>query len=285
MDFETARFNMIEQQVRPWNVLNQEILDLLAVVKREMFVPETMQSMAFTDMDLPINVDGKNSGQAMFAPKVEARFLQALAVKKHESVVEVGAGSGHMAALLASRAKKVSSFELNSAIAKFAQTNLKRGGFANVEVINADGSDDASCNTFSNVDVIVLSGSVEMIPQWLTDALAPNGRLIAIVGQSPVMTAELHTKNASGDFSIEKLFETDTPMLLGFPKKPVSVSSSVCNKYKQHNWQHSCRMKPEKNLRKTFRCSMCANLGRLPPQPFKVLQTSQWARSRRASMS
>jgi protein-L-isoaspartate(D-aspartate) O-methyltransferase len=219
VDFETARFNMVEQQIRPWNVLNQDVLDLLFTVRRENYVPDAMQNMAFTDMDLPIVIDGKTTGQTMFAPKMEARFVQALAVKRHESVVEIGAGSGHMAALLAHRANKVLTFESNAAIAKFAQANLKRGNIANVQVRNADATATAEQAAFKGADVIVLSGSVEFVPDWLLHSLNVGGRLCAIVGQSPVMTAEVHTRVAQNDFNTEILFETDTPALQSFAKK------------------------------------------------------------------
>jgi protein-L-isoaspartate(D-aspartate) O-methyltransferase len=219
VDFETARFNMVEQQIRPWNVLNQDVLDLLFTVRRENFVPTAMQNMAFTDMDLPIVIDGKTTGQTMFAPKMEARFIQALAVKRHESVVEIGAGSGHMAALLANRANKVLSFEINPEIAKFAQSNLKRVNIANVQIRNADAAANSEQAQFKDADVIVLSGSVEFIPEWLLQSLNIGGRLSAIVGQSPVMNAEVHTRVSQSDFKTDILFETDTPALQSFAKK------------------------------------------------------------------
>jgi protein-L-isoaspartate(D-aspartate) O-methyltransferase len=219
MDIETARFNMIEQQVRPWNVLNQDILDLLFTVKREQFVAANHQLMAFTDMDLPIKVDGKSTGETMFSPKVEARLMQALAVKKHESVVEVGAGSGYMAALLGSRAGRVVSLEIHAGLAKLAQANLKKANFANVQIETVDASSAAARSLFLSTDVIVLSGSVEIIPKWLLDSLNVGGRLSAIVGQSPVMKAEIHTRVSATDFTSETLFETDTKALFGFPQK------------------------------------------------------------------
>jgi protein-L-isoaspartate(D-aspartate) O-methyltransferase len=218
VDFETARFNMVEQQIRPWNVLNQDVLDLLFTVKREDFVPEPLKAMAFTDMDLPITIDGKSSGETMFSPKVEARIIQALATKKHESVVEVGTGSGHMAALLASRASKVLSFEINPAVAKFAQNNLKAANFSNVQIEVADASSQTQHAKFHGADVIVLSGSVELIPDWMLASLAIGGRLSAIVGMAPVMSAQIHTRVSETEYSIEKMFETNTPALSGFPK-------------------------------------------------------------------
>jgi protein-L-isoaspartate(D-aspartate) O-methyltransferase len=219
MDIETARFNMVEQQVRPWNVLNQDVLDLLFTVKREQFVAGNHQLMAFTDIDLPITLDGKSTGETMFSPKVEARFMQALALKKHESVVEVGAGTGYMAALLGSRAGKVVSMEIHPGLAKLAQANLKQANFANVQIENIDASSIAARPLFQKTDVIVLSGSVEIVPKWLLECLNVGGRLSAIVGQSPVMTAEIHTRISATEFRQETLFETDTKMLQGFPQK------------------------------------------------------------------
>ena len=220
MEFDSARFNMIEQQIRPWNVLNQDILDLLMIVKREQFVPSAYKAMAFTDMELPLTVDGKASGQTMLSPKIEARILQGLAVRKHEVVIEVGAGSGYMAALLASRASKLLSFEIDSRLASFALTNLKTAGFGNIEVVAADAMTTDSRKRFSGADVIVLSGSVEVVPEFMLQALNVGGRLAAIVGQAPVMNAQIMTKVTASEFSTEILFEAVQIELQNFPRQP-----------------------------------------------------------------
>ena len=220
MDFDSARFNMIEQQIRPWNVLNQDILDLLTVVKREQFVPPAYKAMAFTDMELPLTVAGKATGQTMFSPKIEARILQGLAVRKHEAVVEVGAGSGHMAALLGSRASKVLSFEIDPNLAAFANSNLRACGFGNIEIQAADAMSAQARQRFVGADIIVLSGSVEVVPELLLQALNVGGRIAAIVGQAPVMNAQILTKLNATEFRTEILFETVQTELKNFPRQP-----------------------------------------------------------------
>ena len=209
MNIEQARYNMIEQQIRPWEVLDQGVLSLLAVVKREDFVPPACRALAFFDTEVPLP-----EGQAMLAPKVEARLLQALRVARHERVLEIGTGSGHMAALLAHRAQHVTSLEVRPALAAMASANLRRAGIANSSVVVIDGSrglpDEAP------FDVIVLSGSVAEVPQALLDQLKPGGRLVAVVGDEPVMRATLITRVAATQFRSEELFDTVAPRLDGF---------------------------------------------------------------------
>jgi protein-L-isoaspartate(D-aspartate) O-methyltransferase len=217
MDFERARYNMIEQQIRPWSVLDQDVLDLLSVVRREDFVPPPYRQMAFTDMEIPLTIGGRATGEAMLAPKVEARILQELAVRKHESVLEIGAGSGHMAALLAHRAKHVDAIEIDADLARFASENLARAGVANATVRQADGADPAV--NLPTYDVIVLSGSVPAVPDRLLAKLSPGGRLAAIVGELPVMQAQVLTRAQGGGVVTRVLFETVAKPLRGFPAK------------------------------------------------------------------
>jgi protein-L-isoaspartate(D-aspartate) O-methyltransferase len=214
MDFERARFNMIEQQIRPWNVLDQQVLDLLGVVRREEFVPSAMRAMAFADLELPLSVDGRATGEVMLPPRVEARLLQELQVRSTDTVLEIGAGSGYMAALLGRRAQQVDSLEIDAGLAAFARSNLARAGIRNVRVIEADGSVDHAALT--PVDLIVLSGAVPEVPQSLLDRLNPGGRLAAIVGVQPVMKACILRRSAQGHLSTEILFETLTRPLRGF---------------------------------------------------------------------
>jgi protein-L-isoaspartate(D-aspartate) O-methyltransferase len=157
MNIEQARYNMIEQQIRPWEVLDQGVLSLLAVVKREDFVPPAWRALAFADTEIPL-ADGGRDGQVMLAPKVEARLLQAMAVARHERVLEVGAGSGFMAALLSHRAQQVITLENQPALAALATANLRRAGIANASVREADGSRGLPGE--APFDAIVLSGSV-----------------------------------------------------------------------------------------------------------------------------
>jgi protein-L-isoaspartate(D-aspartate) O-methyltransferase len=217
MDIERARFNMIEQQIRPWNVLDQEVLDLLEVVRREEFVPPAWRAMAFTDMEIPLAVGGRATGETMLAPKVEARLLQELAVRKTESVLEIGTGSGYMAALLAHRGRHVDTLEIDADLARFAADNLARAGIGNVSVRHADGSDPTA--NLPQYDVIVLSGSVAAVPEFLLARLNPGGRMAAIVGELPVMQARLLTRGPGAGVGSRTLFETVAPPLRGFPSQ------------------------------------------------------------------
>lgn len=209
MNIELARFNMIEQQIRPWEVLDQDVLSLLAIVKREDFVPAGCRALAFFDTEVPLP-----HGQAMLAPKVEARLLQAVHLARHERVLEVGAGTGYMAALLAHRAQQVTSLEIRPALAAMAAANLRHAGIANATVREADGSQGLPGE--GPFDVIVLSGSVAAVPQALLEQLKPGGRLVAIVGQEPVMQATLVTRVGASQFKHEELFDTSAPRLQGF---------------------------------------------------------------------
>ena len=218
MNFEQARFNMIEQQIRPWDVLDQAVLQLLAIVKREDFVTPPYKQVAFTDMEIPLQPGGKN-GLYMLSPKVEARMLQDLTVHKHEKVLEIGTGSGYMAALLAHKAQRVISLEINEAQAQIARANLQKAGIHNCEVRVADGSkvDLAIDGPF---DVIVLSGSVAHVPENLKALLKPGGRLAAIVGNEPVMCATFVTKASDGSCVTTQPWDTIAPRLLGFADRP-----------------------------------------------------------------
>jgi protein-L-isoaspartate(D-aspartate) O-methyltransferase len=218
MNFEQARFNMIEQQIRPWDVLDQGVLQLLATVKREDFVPLAYKQVAFTDMEIPLQSGGKE-GLSMLSPKVEARLLQDLAVHKHEKVLEIGTGSGYMAALLAHKAQRVISLEINEAQAQTARANLQQAGVHNCEVRVADGS-KADMSVDGPFDVIVLSGSVASVPESLKAQLKPGGRLAAIVGNEPVMCATFITRAADGSFVTTQPWDTIAPRLQGFADTP-----------------------------------------------------------------
>ena len=213
MNFEQARFNMIEQQIRPWDVLDQSVLDLLASVKRENFVPEAYKALAFADMELPIG-----HGQVMLAPKIEARILQELGVKPQDKVLEIGAGSGYMAALLAARGEYVTSLEIIPELAERARANLAREGVGNVRIETADGAQGFAAG--APYDVIVVSGGIPAIPAVLLAQLRVGGRLAAFVGAPPVMRAQLVTCTAEGVFSTVNLFETVVPPLRNFPAAP-----------------------------------------------------------------
>jgi protein-L-isoaspartate(D-aspartate) O-methyltransferase len=209
MNVEQARFNMIEQQIRPWDVLDQSVLSLLAVVKREDFTPAAYRAMAFVDTEVPLP-----GGQCMLAPKVDARLLQELAVHKHERVLEVGAGSGYMAALLGHQAQHVTTMEIVPELAKLAADNLRRASAMNVDVVQASGNRGLVAD--APFDVILLSGSVPEVPAAVLAQLKVGGRLAAIVGQQPIMRAMLFTRSGEQSFTSVDLFDTVAPRLKGF---------------------------------------------------------------------
>jgi protein-L-isoaspartate(D-aspartate) O-methyltransferase len=202
MNFEQARFNMIEQQLRPGNVLDPDVLDTLFMVKREEFVPPAHRRLAFADTQIPL---GGESGARMFAPIVEALALQALAMKKHENVLEVGTGSGYMAALLGVHADHVWTIEIDPQLADMARENLRRAGAANITVQTGNGLSGLAAH--APFDVIMISGAVAAVPDVLLDQLKPGGRLFAIEGAAPAMEAAIHTRTDKG-FQRRAVFET-----------------------------------------------------------------------------
>jgi protein-L-isoaspartate(D-aspartate) O-methyltransferase len=206
LDFEKARFNMVEQQVRPWDVLDQSVLDLLFVVKREDFVPAPYRALAFTDMEIPLKVDGADTGERMWSPKLEARIVQELAIRPNDTVLEIGTGSGYLSALLAHKAHHVLSIEIDPRLKAFAEANLARAGVHNVKVELGDGSRGWPAK--APYDVIVVTGSLPVVPEGLPRQLRIGGRMAVVVGTDPVMTAELHTRATETAFDMIKLFET-----------------------------------------------------------------------------
>jgi protein-L-isoaspartate(D-aspartate) O-methyltransferase len=206
MNIEQARFNMIEQQIRPWNVLDQDVLDLLQVVKREDFVPAAHKALAFVDTEIPLP-----GGEAMFTPKIEARLLQEVQLKKHENVLEIGAGSGYMAALLAHKARHVTTVEINPELKELAQANLARAAVGNATVELGDGAQGWS--TGAPFDVIVISGALEVLPEAFLKQVKVGGRIAAIIGQAPVMTAQIITRVSETAYDTVKVFETNVKPL------------------------------------------------------------------------
>ena len=216
MNTELARFNMIEQQIRPWEVLDQAVLSLLATVRREDFVPPALRALAFVDTQVPLPVSG-GPGAFMLEPKVEARLLQELAVQRHERVLEIGTGSGFMAALLAHRAMQVVSLECRPELARMARASLQRNGVVNVQVQDVSAAAGAlGLAAEAPFDVIVLSGSVPNVPGVLLQQLKIGGRLAAVVGEEPVMRARLYTRAGEAAWTETDLFDTVAPRLQGF---------------------------------------------------------------------
>ena len=203
MNTEQARFNMIEQQIRPWNVLDPEVLKLLSVVKREDFVPADKRDLAFADLEIPLGV---KPGQTMLAPKIEARMLQELGLKATDTVLEIGTGSGYMAALLAAKAEFVYTVEIEPALVELARQNLAKAGVANVSVDIGDAAQGWSL--YAPYDAIVVSASMPVLPDALRRQLKIGGRLVAIVGESPVMQVLLVTRTDEDAFNTDVVFET-----------------------------------------------------------------------------
>ena len=211
MDLNQARFNMIEQQIRPWEVLDPNVLALLSTVRREDFAPLAHKALAFVDMEIPL---GKGSNQVMLAPRVQARLLQDLAVRKTDKVLDIGTGSGFMAALLGHQAASVLSLELDPDLAAQAQANLHRAGVSNVTVRQADGSQGAAAD--GPFDAILLSGSVAEVPAVLLQQLSIGGRLVAIVGDEPMMRTTLITRSGENSWSTTEPWDCNAPRLSGF---------------------------------------------------------------------
>ena len=205
MDIEQARFNMVEQQIRTWDVLDQDVLDLLFSVRREEFVPVAYRQLAFADLELPLG-----DGERMWTPKMEARVLQELDLAGGESVLEIGTGSGYLTALLASRKAFVTSVEINPRLAAEARAKLGRAGIGGVELAVGDGAQGYGSEHY---DAIVLTGSTPIVPAGLVAQLKPGGRLFAVVGDAPVMTARLLRSVAPGTVTATDLFETVIPPL------------------------------------------------------------------------
>lgn len=205
MNVEQARFNMVEQQIRPWEVLDQDVLDLLYVVRREEFVPEAYRAFAFSDLEIPLYQDA-GPGEHMMQPKVEARILQELSVRKSDRVLEVGTGSGYLTALLANRAHHVLSVEINSNLKTFGEHNLQRAGINNVTLELGDAAQGWPAG--APYDIVVLTGSVPILPRNFLSQLKRGGRLFAVVGDPPVMEARMITSIGDGSHHTANLFET-----------------------------------------------------------------------------
>ncbi len=212
-DIELARFNMIEQQIRPWDVSDSKVLDALFRVRRELFVPSTYRSLAFSDLEIPLTIAAGETHQTMLAPKLEAKFAQLLQLKEDDCVLEVGTGSGYQAALLAQIARGVMSIEIDPRLAAFAQHNLQQAGISNVTVETGDSRNGWGTTEY---DAILVTGAVPAIPDALKYQLCEGGRMIVVVGQAPAMTAYRVTRTTAASFETTPLFETVIKPLSGF---------------------------------------------------------------------
>ncbi|MDH3377967.1 MAG: protein-L-isoaspartate O-methyltransferase [Gammaproteobacteria bacterium] len=216
MDIELARFNMIEQQIRPWEVLDSRVLELLHVVHRENFVPQSYRQMAFADMNIPLG-----DGEVMMQPKTEGRLLQELAPRKTDTVLEIGTGSGHLTALLAALSKHVYSVEINPRLYASAQKTLADNGVENITLEMGDAAQ--GWNKHEPYNAIIVTGSLPMLPPGLQQSLAPDGRLVVIVGQQPIMEALLIERIGDTGWNTRSLFDTSLPPLVNAEAPPAFV--------------------------------------------------------------
>ena len=208
IDFEQARLNMIEQQIRTWEVLDQDVLDLIHQVHREDFVPGNYKQLALADTNIPLA-----NGQLMMTPKLEARLLQAVALQKNDRVLEIGTGSAYLTALIAKRVQHVDSVDIFPDFTKEATVKLENYQLENVLLHTGDALSNWKNQT--SYDVIIVTGSMSKLEQTLQAQLTESGRLFVIVGKSPVMEARLITRVGENEWSTETLFETDLPALIG----------------------------------------------------------------------
>lgn len=214
-EVELARFNMVEQQARPWSVSDERVLHALFHVPRECFVPPQLRALAFADVELPLVIDGVDTREHMLTPKIEAKLAQELLLQTSDCILEIGTGSGYQAALLAQLAQQVVSIEIESRLAAFAQSNLLTNQITNVKVETGDGH--AGWGT-AEYDAILITGSVPVVPDALKYQLAIGGRLVAIVGRSPIMTACRITRTSAAGFETVGLFDTYIKPLRGTAK-------------------------------------------------------------------
>ena len=209
MNHEQARYNMVEQQIRPWEVLDPDVLDLLFKVKREDYVPAPYIDLAFSDVEIPLG-----NGSSMWTPKMEARVLQELALKNRESILEIGTGSGYFAALCRSVGAFVTSVEIDPPLADRARARLAAQGLGDVRVHTGDGARGFGSETF---DAIVLTGSTPLLAEAWFAQLNPGGRIFAVVGDAPAMTAQIIRWSAPGARVARTMFETVLTPLLNAP--------------------------------------------------------------------
>lgn len=216
INMETARYNMVEQQIRTWDVLDQGILDLVGSAPREEYMPQQYRNLAFVDMNIPLG-----RGQVMLAPKMEARLLQALEIQKQDNILEIGTGSGYMTSLLATLGKHVYSVDIFPEFTQQAQNALEQHGVNNVTLETGDAA--AGWEAHKPYDVIVITGSMPELPSSFVDSLAPGGRMIAVIGESPVMDVRLIRKIGEHDSIQNSLLETDIPALINAKKSQTFV--------------------------------------------------------------
>lgn len=216
MDFEKARFNMVEQQVRPWDVLDPRVLETLSTIPREDFTPESYRNLAYVDTRIPLT--DKAGGSCMLNPNIEGRILQHLNIDSDDVVLEIGTGTGYLAACLAHLARHVDSVEIDEGLSEQAKKNLAKHGIENVTITTGDASKKWHQKQF--YDAIAITGSMPAIPDVYKKMLKIGGRLFVVTGQAPAMTAHLVTRTDKNNWTVEKLFETSIDSLCGSEKAP-----------------------------------------------------------------
>ena len=213
VNLERARYNMVEQQVRPWDVLDQRVLDLMLELPRELFVPESYRNLAYADIEIPLG-----HGETMLPPKLEGRILQNLDLRATDSVLEIGTGGGYLTALLSRLTQHVTSVDIVEEFIQQAQRRLSQAGVTNASLEYGDAAHGWRAG--APYDVIAVTGSVPLLPDAYLQQLAPQGRLFVVVGEAPVMQARLVTRIGEREWHHEALFETQLPPLRGAPRKP-----------------------------------------------------------------
>jgi len=218
-DAAKARFHMIQQQIRPWDVADSMVLDTLEALPRELFVQPAHRALAYADLSLSTGT-GHNASEAMLPPKVQSRLVQDAAVQATDRVLHIGTGTGYMAAMLGKLVDSVVTIEINPTLAQLAQANLKQAGLTNVEVVTADAAAQnfKVCESKGPFDAIVLGGSISEVPAALLSLLKTGGRLIAIVGEEPVMRTTVVTRISESGFATAQPWDYTAPKLANFPQ-------------------------------------------------------------------
>jgi protein-L-isoaspartate(D-aspartate) O-methyltransferase len=215
MDFNKARFNMVEQQVRPWDVLDPRVLNVIGNIPREQFVPEQSRNLAYADTRIPIgHYEGRTSH--MLNPVIEGRLLQSLAIGEDDTVLQIGTGTGYVTACLATLARHVDSVDINPDMTALAEKNLARFEIANVTLSTGDGSTRWEQKQF--YDCIAIMGSLPAIPDFYKKTLKEGGRMFVVIGDAPVMKALLVTRISKNEWTMDELFETCIDPLINAEK-------------------------------------------------------------------
>jgi len=211
MDFEKARFNMVEQQVRPWDVLDPRVLAVISEIPRELFAPDQYKNLAYVDTRIPLG-EYEDHACNMANPIIEGRILQEMEIQEDDLILEIGTGSGYLTACLAKLGRHVDSVDINEDLTAMAEKNLNELGINNVNLVSGDAS--KGWDQKRNYDVIVISAAMKSVPNSYKKLLKPGGRMFVVIGEAPAMTAHRITRTGKNEWSDETLFETSIePMI------------------------------------------------------------------------